>query len=518
MIMSKKGNQLKIGSVLSYVQMGLGVIISLVYTPVMLRLLGQNEYGLYSTVASTISMLSILSLGFNSSYVRYFAKYKNEGDTEAIKRLNGLILLVFCVIGLIALCCGLFLSNNLAFVFDKGLTVQEYKTARILMILLTVNLAISFPMSVFQNIISANECFIFLKVIGLLKTVVSPLLTLPLLLLGYRSIAMVTVTITISLIADVCYVYYVLKPLNNRFQFHHFEPGLLKSLFVYSSFIALNIIIDQINWNIDKMLLARFKGTATVSIYAIGFTLYSHYQMFSSAISGVFTPRIHNIYNKYRDNTEILNRETTNLFIKVGRIQFIILALIMSGLIIFGRPFISMWAGEEYTESYYVMLLLTIPATIPLIQNSGIEIQRAQNKHKFRSICYTVMALLNLALSIVLCQIYGAVGSAVGTAVSLIVANGIIMNIYYYKNCGVNTILFWKSIICQARGLIIPAMIGVAIISFFPIANVGQLMMGIGIYTFGYCVSMWLLGMNRDEKNLVSGAFAKLFGKKKAIQ
>ena len=514
--MNNKGNQLKIGSILSYAQMGIGVIIGLVYTPVMLRLLGQNEYGLYSTVASTISMLSILSLGFNSSYVRYFAKYKNEGNTEAIERLNGLIFLVFSVIGLVALCCGLFLSNNLSLVFDKGLTEEEYRIARILMILLTVNLAISFPMSVFQNIISANERFIFLKVIGLLKTVVSPLLTIPLLLMGYRSIAMVTVTITISLVADVCYVYYVLTPLNNRFQFHDFEPGLLKSLFVYSSFIALNILIDQINWNIDKMLLARFKGTATVSIYAIGFTLYSHYQTFSSAISGVFTPRIHNIYNKYKENAEELNRETTDLFIKIGRIQFIILALVMSGLIIFGQPFIAMWAGESYHESYYVMLLLTIPATIPLIQNCGIEIQRAQNKHKFRSICYTIMALINLALSRVLCQKYGAVGSAIGTAISLIIANGIIMNIYYYKQCGVNTILFWKSIICQARGLVIPVLTGAAIMVLFPINNVWQLLAGISIYTLVYCLSMWMLGMNQDEKRLFSGMFAKLRKNKKA--
>ena len=29
----------------------------------------KNEYGLYQTVASTISMLSILSLGFNSGYI-----------------------------------------------------------------------------------------------------------------------------------------------------------------------------------------------------------------------------------------------------------------------------------------------------------------------------------------------------------------------------------------------------------------------------------------------------------------
>ena len=60
-------NQRKLGSIISYVQMALGVIVSLIYTPYMIKILGQSEYGLYNTVASTISMMSVLSLGFNSS-------------------------------------------------------------------------------------------------------------------------------------------------------------------------------------------------------------------------------------------------------------------------------------------------------------------------------------------------------------------------------------------------------------------------------------------------------------------
>ena len=149
-------SQIKIGSILSYLQMAINVIIQLVYTPIMIRLLGQNEYGLYNTVASTISMLSILSLGFNSGYIRYYAIYKKNNDKESICKLNGLFLIIFLIIGFIGFLCGLFLSFHLDLVFDQGLTAEEYAKARIMMLLLTVNLAFSFPMSVFQNIISAH--------------------------------------------------------------------------------------------------------------------------------------------------------------------------------------------------------------------------------------------------------------------------------------------------------------------------------------------------------------------------
>ena len=180
----KHHNQLRSGSLLTYVQMTLNIIVSIAYTPFMLRILGKSEYGLYSTVASTIAILSVLSLGFGGSYVRYYILYRKEKADDKIARLNGLFLIVFSVIGLIALACGLYLTFHLEMVFKTGLTDAEYHTARILMLLLTANLAVSFPMSVFSNIISAQEQFVFLKATEILRTVVSPLVTLPVLLAG----------------------------------------------------------------------------------------------------------------------------------------------------------------------------------------------------------------------------------------------------------------------------------------------------------------------------------------------
>lgn len=506
--------QLKIGSLLSYFQMFLGIIIGIVYTPVMIRLLGQSEYGLYNTVSSTISMLSILSLGFNSSYIKYYAKYKKEDNSEAIYKLNGLFLIIFLIIGAVACICGIFLTENLQFVFKDGLTDEEYAIARILMILLTINLSVSFPMSVFSNIISAHERFVFLKLLSILKTVVSPLITLPLLLMGYKSIAMVSVTVGIAIITDIFFLYYTFRKLKQKFIFHSFEKGLFKSLFIYTSFIAINLIVDQINLNIDKLLLTRYKGTIAVAIYSVGFSLETYYQMFSTAISGIFTPRIHLIYNRQDIDEKEKDKQLSGLFIKIGRIQFALLALIASGLIFFGKAFIRYWAGEGYGEAYYVALLLIIPITIPLIQNVGIEIQRAKNKHQFRSIVYLIMAVMNLVLSIFLCQKYGAIGSAVGTAISLVIANGIIMNIYYQKELKIEIVVFWKNILKMSIGLVVPIIIGILIMRFISISSIWVLLGLIIGYTMIYCASMWLLGLNRYEKELICKPLRKIFKRK----
>lgn len=506
--------QLKLGVVLSYAQMAINLIIGLLYTPIMIRLLGQSEYGLYNTVASTIAMLSILRLGFNSSYIRFFSKYKKENDIEGIAKLNGLFILVFFVIGTIALFCGLFLSFNLQFVFSDGLTISEYKTATVLMLLLTVNLALSFPMSVFTSIISAHEKFVFLKLLGAIKTVASPIVTLPLLLMGYKSIALVLITVFISLSVDLIYLFYTISVLKIKFSFGKVDKMLLKDLFSFSFFIALNLIVDQINWNIDKFLLGRFKGTVGVAIYSVGYTLFHQYSTFSSAISGVFTPRVHKIVTT-SENAKQLRTSLTALFTRVGRIQFIVLALIASGIVFFGKPFIvNIWAGKEYGSSYYVAVILILSASIALIQNVGIEIQRSQNLHRFRSVLYFFMAIINLVLSIFLCQYFGAIGAATGTAFSLVVANGLVMNIFYHKKCHIDIVFFWKNILQLCVGLIIPVIIGFLMMHFVNLNNIFVLMCCILIYTVIYCSSMWFFGLNLEEKRLIKKPINKLLRKK----
>lgn len=505
--------ELKIGALISYLQMGLGIIIGLIYTPIMIRLLGQSEYGLYSTVASTISLLSILRLGFNNSYIRYYSKYKAREDEHKIFQLNGVFLLIFIGIGLLSLFCGIFITNHLHYVFSTGLTENEYAIARVLMILLTINLAISFPMSVFSNIISANEKYIFLKSLDAIKTVLGPMVTLPLLLAGYGSIALVAVTLVISLAVDTVFVYYVLRKLKNRFIFSIPERGMLSDLCAFTFFIALELIVDQVNWNIDKLLLARFKGTAAVAIYTVGFSLYAYYQQFSTAVSGVFTPRIHRIVNTISSPTE-QRKALTELFTKVGRIQFMILSLIATGIILFGRFFITrIWAGEAYGDSYVVALLLILPATIALIQNLGIEIQRAEYRHQFRSMLYFFMAALNLGLSVILCKQYGAIGSAIGTAVALVIANGLIMNIYYHKKCNIDIIYFWKEILSLLLSVLPPFVMAICIKTFVRSESVFVFAVEILIYSILFVLSLWQFGMKQYERDMFVNILHRLKNK-----
>lgn len=503
-----KINQRKAGVILSYAGEIVKILVNLIYTPIMLRLLGQSEYGLYQLVYSVVSYLSLLSLGFGSSYLRFYSRYKAQKDENGVAKLNGMFMIIFCSISVICVLCGSVMIGNIRGIFGTGLTNAEYETARILMGMLIINLAMTFPNSVFNCSITANEKFLFQKFLILLQNIFSPFLTLPLLIMGYGSVGMVSVTTFLTFVLLLSNIFYCFKKLHIRFEFKKFQAGLLKEMWLFTFFIFLNQIIDQVNWSVDKFLLGRFAGTTAVAVYGVGGQINTMYQQFSTSISNVFVPKVNRIVAESNDNNQL-----TKLFVRVGRIQFIVLDLILSGFIFFGYPFVKMWAGEEYGASYAVAILLIVPVTVPLVQNLGIEIQRAKNMHKVRSIVYLFIAIANVFVSIPLIKLMGPAGAALGTAISLFAGNIIFMNWYYHARIGMNMIYFWQEIAKFIPALIAPCVVGIAIMKFVNITGPVKLGVFAGIYAAVYGLSMYFLGMNEEEKQLVMGPIRKIIRK-----
>lgn len=506
-------NQLKSGVILSYLATGLNIIVQLVYTPVMIQLLGQSEYGLYTLVGSVVSYLSLFSLGFNGAYLRFYSRYREKNDEKGVAGLNGMFGILFFFMSMAALVCGMILSCFTTQLFGTNLTVGELQKAQILMRFLVVNIALTFPVSLMESMVSAREKFLFQRILSLAGIIFHPLICLPLLLMGHGSVMIVTVTTLITFMKLAVNLWYCLKKLKVQFGFGYFDWALVKEIGNFSFFLFLNMIIDQINWSVDKFILGRVSGTSAVAVYGVGAQINSLYILFSTSISSVFAPRVNRIA---AENGEKMQKEFTGLFIKVGRIQSLVVFLIVSGVVVFGEYFITdIYTTKEYASAYPVALFLIIPMTIPLIQNMGLEIQRAVNKHKFRSIVCFFMALGNALISIPLARIYGAVGCALGTALGILLANVLIMNIYYYKSIGIDIPAFWKSIFSLAKGMILPVVAGYYILKFVKFNGIISFGIWICAYIVIYAMSMWLFGMNSYEKNLIIQPVNKLLGRRK---
>lgn len=504
-------NQLKAGVVLNYVVIFLNTIVGLLYTPYMLRMMGQSEYGLYSLVASVIAYLTVLDLGFGNAIVRYTAKFRAEKKTEEQYEMFGLFFLLYLVIGIIAFGIGLGLYFNVDTLFGNTMTAVELDRARIMMLLLVANLAFTFPMSIWGSVIQAYENFVFQKSLNIIRIILNTVVMICLLHFGYKAVAMVVVQTIFNILTLVVNFIYCRRKLNIHiyFRFKHFHWGFLKEVAIYSFWIFLNAIIDRVYWSTGQFVLGAMVGTAAVAVFAIAIQLEGMYMQFSTAISSVFLPKVTAMVATNRSRKEI-----SDLFIRTGRIQYIVLAYILSGFIIFGRQFIELWAGAGYSDAYMISLLFFIPLTVPLIQNLGITILQARNEMKFRSVLYIIIALVSLAMQIVLTRYFGGIGCAMGVSGALVVGQILIMNVYYRRRQDLDIKTFWKEI---SKMSIIPIVLifssMLVIRHFFALDSWGKLILGIAAFSLVYIPLFFRFSMTDEERNLFISMFHKIFAR-----
>ncbi|MCT4777085.1 MULTISPECIES: oligosaccharide flippase family protein [Exiguobacterium] len=437
--------EIKRAAALTYIGIFLTILITLFYTPLQIKFLGAEEFGVYSLVATFAIYLSILDLGLGNAVIRYISS--SIEDTKENNILVGMFIKIFLVLGFFCALIGLGIYINIDNMFSSSLNPSQLNDVKNMILILTLSTAISLPLSVFGSIIQAHEKLIVFKFVNLLRIILVPVISIPLLFLDFKSTSLIVVMALVNISIMLYYAYYAVYVMKIAWDFKTNDYVLLKEVLTYSFYVFLNIIVDQIYWNTGQIILGVYGNATSIGVYALSIQFIRVYMLCSTAISSLFLPKLTKIINQEKDLSQV-----NQIFVKVGKIQFIILSYILIGFGIFGEHFISIWAGKEFIEVYSTTLILMIALLIPLIQNVGISILQAMNKHAFRSILYVALAVSNLLLSVFLVKDYGEVGIAYSTSIFLLVGNFLIMNLYYQYSIKMNMFMFWKGIF----GLLVP--------------------------------------------------------------
>lgn len=501
-------NQLRSGVILSYINLAISFVIPFVYTPLMLELLGQAEYGLYSLSNSVIGYLSLLSFGFGSTIVRYLAKYRAEGDRKAEEETFGFFLLLYGFLGILVMFGGVILSANVGGIFAAGLNDAEIGKMKTLTLIMAFNTALSFPLSVFSSMAIAHERYFFRKVMDMVSTVAAPLANLVALYLGFASVGMALAATIVQLTLAPISIGYCFRELKLRPRFIRLPGALIREMVGFSVFVFIGSIVDMLFWATDKVILGMLASSVAVAIYNVGGTFNNIVMQLSTSISGVLVPRITGMVI-----TDTPKEEWSNLFIRIGRLQFLIIGLIVSGFSVFGRVFIDLWAGPEYADAFWVAALTMFPLCIPLIQNTGLSIVVAQNKHQFRSIVYLIIAIANVISTYLIVPYMGIIGAALCSCVSYLLGQGLIMNIYYYKVTGLDIPRFWGNILRMA---IIPGLMliaGLFVMERIILDSWLTFFVGVVIYTGIYALFMYRFAMNDYEKDIIRKPLGRILRK-----
>lgn len=434
--------QRKIGVILSYINIFLQTITNFIYVPLLLYYIGKSEYGLYQLMGSMIAYFSIMDFGLSAMVVRFYARYRTLADKVGMENILAIARRAYVVIVMVMLIIGFSVYPFLSTVFSNSMNAAEMVEAKWIYIFLLLNLAITLLGMTYRSIVDAHQRYLFLRGLSTVQIVMQPLLVVVVLQESPYALSVVMVQTVMNLFVVTMQVWYVYRKLHVKIKYHYWNKSLMTEIRHFSLAIFVIAVVDQFFFKTNQIILGIISGTAAVAVYAVAANIQSVYMLLSVSITGVFLPSVTEMVTKRVDTAEL-----SQLFIKIGRIQFYILALIGIGFIIFGKEFIILWAGADFVDAYYMALLIMLPFVTDLIQNIGFTILQAMNRYHIRAVVYSIVGIMNLLLAIPLGIKYGGIGCAAATGLCMFLGNGIGMSYCYKHYLNLNMLEFWRQIL-----------------------------------------------------------------------
>lgn len=492
-------NQLKVGSILSYLSMGLNIVIGLVYVPLLLHFLSIEEYGLYQLIGSLVAYLGIMDFGLTSTITRFYSRKIALKDEKGMENILAISSIIFLILSILTVLIGLVVYALFPTMYSAKLSVGEMLSARRMLLYLIGNTGITIFSKVFEASITSLERFVFLRLLTIIQSILQPIAVVGILTVKAEALSIVQVQVVFNLLSIACIVYYSLKILDIKIKLHDFDKQLVLSILKFSSFMFLQMIFDLLIWRTGIVVLGAVSGPSVVAIFSIAIQINMYYRQFATTINSVLFPMISRLSVIHDGMAEL-----STLFRKIGRFQFIILGLILSGFIVFGKAFVSLWVGEEFLSAYSMTLIMMIPFTFDLIENVGVLILQAKDLHKNRAMIFLGVALLTILLTLIGAKFWGGIGSSAAIGISLLLGHGIFINIYYAK-IGIDIVRFFKALAPVLSMILITSIGGSLVLQRLSIDSWVQLGLGITVFSAIYVLITFLLVLRNEERASLLG-------------
>jgi O-antigen/teichoic acid export membrane protein len=498
-------NKRRAGAIASYAYSFTQVVVNLIYVPLLLKGIGQSEYGLYQMIGSIIAYLGVLSSTLSAGATRYYCKYFALGDEEGMANTLGLLKRIYRIGYLVIAAAALVSMGLIWLVYDGSFTPQEMRESWAMLAILALNLSITLDNTLAMASITAHEEFVFLKLSQLFTLVMQPMLVLMFIKWYPTAVTVSVVQLLCNLLCRTIQTGFAKKYLGMDTHLRYLDKNLERQILAFSGTIVLGTVADQVFWKTDQLILGYMYSTSVVAIYSVGSQIVSAYSPLGIAVSSVFMPKVSEIWHKRHDLGAL-----SDLFVRVSRIALYPLLAVLIGFIVFGRDFIRLWAGDGYELAYWVTVLELVPFTVDVAQNIGLTILQVMNRYGFRAKMYLVAASINIVLTVIFASTMGIVGAALASGIALALSSGLVLNIFYQRSIGLDMGKWWKSVARETVPLITQGILASFVWRQFE--GGGWISLGLGLlcWAVSFTLVSYFLSANEYERNLVKGAVDKL--------
>lgn len=499
--------QIRYGSIISYVLIAINILLGLLYTPWILKTIGSSDYGLY-TLAGSLIALFLLDFGMSSAVTRFVAMYRAEDKKEKINQFIGMVVRLYLFLMLIISAVLLIVFINIDSIYSN-LTAEEIGKFKIVFGLTAVCVVICFPVNICNGILNAFEEYIPLKLTDVFNKIGTVIVTVTVLLHNGGLYALILVNEGFNFLSFVIRLLAIKKSTDVNVNMKYFNWKEMSGIFSFSAWTTVTAVSQQMIFGFMPSILAMVLNTAAITLFGFANIIEGYISTITSGINGMFLPMISRVTAGREDAGDVLP-----LMIKVGRINQSIASILLMGILVLGQEFVHVWVGDAYGDLYYCIVLLASPYLISASQQIASSSMIVMNKIKYTAVINLLTGIFNLVTAYLVAPQVGVVG--VCALIALIYWIRIIFcNVIYKHVLNIDVWKFFRE--CHLKllpAILVSTLLAVAISCFFPwktqmLGGWLQFAFKVAAVLLEYVLCMWFLGWNRYEKNLVLSLFRR---------
>ncbi len=500
-IMNRQHNQIKSASLMSYVIMILQILTSILTTPYIVNRIGDASYGVYKVIASFVAYMTVLNFGLGTAALRYLSEYRINNNKEKETQLLSFINIANYIISFIVIIIGAVIYIYIPNIFGKSMSKYEIDLARQLFVVLLVNIVISVFTDKYVGIINAYEQFIYVKLIDLIRTCSKIILIYAILYINNSALSLTLIDLFLNLFVLILYKIFCQKKLGityaNIFQIANIKIAEYKEFILYAGGVFITMIINQLLWNVDSVIIGMRLGAIESAIYAVGTTFSSAFFSASIIFTNMLLPKV----VKMTENGAT-GSEYTQFAIKIARYQSYIILYIYFAFVVFGQNFIELWMGNGYKGAWTTALLVMSGTLFSSFVITVQVILRAQKRQSFYNIVHLAIFIFNAILTYYAVGFIGIDGAALMTFFTYLFGYVFIIYPYYYYKIKIDIFSIFKALLKWC----IPCASLIAVLFWAIVKNITNTWINFTIevilYTVVYILLMYIT-MNNDEKGFI---------------
>lgn len=488
-----------------YAGAGVNGLVLLLLTPLVVRHLGQAQYGVWVLVTAIGSYLGFLNAGSGAAAVRAVARLAGTGRIGEASQEVGSIFRIYLAVGIVAGCALAVLSVTTLDFFH--VPAADQPEARALLILIALNFVVSFPFGVTRSVLAGLHRFDVLNGVEIAWALLRLGATAAFLTSGYGLVAVGAVQLAASIGGHLTR-FVAIRRIAPQIHLTGGKgwSGLSADV---TSFSALSFLYESLRTlfdNADLLLLGILAGPAAVGIFGAGVTLASFVSRGLQPVSGVLFPMA-------AEMEAVGRRSGSARLLEVGTRVNLALALpLVTILLIDGPVLLRYWVGEEFAASAVVLTVFTLANLMMAASLASSTLLFGSGRIGVLVGAEAARYVLNLALLLLLYRWLGLFGAALATLAATVAIDAAIVIRQALRFSGLDGFGFLTGSLGAPLLTGIPVFLLLLIWkSAAPSPSIPILALRVGACLAGFSLIYVVGGAFREERRLAGKVWAEVF-------